>query len=207
MMGTSLPSLFLSTLTVSRPSISGIFQSRITAKKSSPHLCASSARATASAPDSTQQPRMPSSVKSAEALSHTIWSSSTTRTGRPLSSSVSVTSSLTSSSWAVTVNWLPSPSLLVTSMEPFIMRTMFSVMAIPRPVPCILLIRESSARENGSKMWGRNSSDIPIPVSVMINSNCAFCEEREGISLILRLIWPPLGVYLTAFVRRFMRTC
>ena len=31
--------------------------------------------------------------------------------GRPLSSSVSVTSSLTSSSWTATVNWSPSPSL------------------------------------------------------------------------------------------------
>ena len=37
--------------------------------------------------------------------------------------------------WTETVNLLPLPGSLCTSMEPFIILTIFSVMVMPKPVP------------------------------------------------------------------------
>ena len=48
--------------------------------------------------------------------------------------------------------------------------TMFLAMAMPRPVPCTLVVRRSSARLNGSNMIFWNSGVIPMPLSSMENS-------------------------------------
>ena len=61
---------------------------------------------------------------------------------------------------------LPCPSSLSTSMVPPIASTRFLVIAIPSPVPCILLVTELSARVNGSKIVSLKSADIPIPLSL-----------------------------------------
>ena len=61
---------------------------------------------------------------------------------------------------------LPCPGSLSTSMVPPMASTRFLVIAIPSPVPCILLVREFSARVNGSKMVFLKSADIPIPLSL-----------------------------------------
>ena len=64
-----------------------------------------------------------------------------------------------------TLNSVPTPCSLLTEMEPFIMSTMFLVMAMPRPVPWMRLMVELRSRSKGSKMWETNSSLMPIPVS------------------------------------------
>ena len=46
---------------------------------------------------------------------------------------------------------VPLPVALSTLMEPPIRSTMFLVMAMPRPVPCTLLVPERSSRVKGSK--------------------------------------------------------
>ena len=61
---------------------------------------------------------------------------------------------------------LPCPSSLSTSMVPPIASTRFLVIAIPRPVPCILLVTELSARVKASKIVSLKSADIPIPLSL-----------------------------------------
>ena len=61
---------------------------------------------------------------------------------------------------------LPCPNSLSTSMVPPIASTRFLVIAIPSPVPCILFVRELSARVNASKIVSLKSADIPIPLSL-----------------------------------------
>ena len=72
-----------------------------------------------------------------------------------------------------TVNFEPLPGVLSTSMLPPMSSTMFLAMAMPRPVPWTLFVPEDSARENGSKMYLRNSSSMPMPVSVTSKSKRA----------------------------------
>ena len=72
-----------------------------------------------------------------------------------------------------TINSVPTPCSLRTLMVPFIMSTMFLVMAIPRPVPWMPLMVEFRSRSKGSKMWETNSLLMPMPVSLMWNSKLA----------------------------------
>ena len=152
MMGTSIPSFLRITLSVSSPSIPGIFQSKIREKKSSSASWASTTRRMASLPESTQLLRIPRSSRISAALSQITWSSSTTSTGRPESSALLSSASSHSLKDTATINWLPSPRTLLTSIVPFIMLTIFWVIAMPRPVPCIWLVFDSSVREKGSKI-------------------------------------------------------
>ena len=74
-------------------------------------------------------------------------------------------------SWAISkgmvmTNTDPTPTWLVTSILPFICSIKPLVIAIPRPVPCILLVTEPSARVNGSKIVSLKSADIPMPLSL-----------------------------------------
>ena len=62
---------------------------------------------------------------------------------------------------SVTWKQLPLPGSLSTVIPPPIRSTMFFVMAMPRPVPCTLLVVELSARVKGSKIWVRNSWVMP----------------------------------------------
>ena len=65
----------------------------------------------------------------------------------------------------ITSKQLPCPGSLSTSIVPPIDSIRFLVIAIPRPVPCILFVREPSARVNASKIVSLKSADIPIPLS------------------------------------------
>ena len=99
-------------------------------------------------------------------------SSSTTRALHPFSSGISATSLPPVERRKVmeTVNSVPTSCLLRTWMLPFIMSTMFFVMAMPRPVPWMPLVVEFRSRSKGSKMCFTNSGDIPMPVSLIWNS-------------------------------------
>ena len=65
-----------------------------------------------------------------------------------------------------TVNSDPTFCLLITLIVPFIIVTMFFVIAMPSPVPWIPLMVELCSRSNGSKIWETNSSLMPMPVSL-----------------------------------------
>ena len=65
----------------------------------------------------------------------------------------------------VTVKVVPTPFWLSTSMVPCIISTSLFTMGIPSPVPSILLSVVLFSLENSSKMWGRKSSDMPMPLS------------------------------------------
>ena len=69
-----------------------------------------------------------------------------------------------------TMHSVPTPCLLFTSMVPFIMSTMFLVMAIPRPVPWMPLMVELRSRSKGSKICCMNSLLMPMPVSRTVNT-------------------------------------
>ena len=101
---------------------------------------------------------------------HERWSLSATRTGSP--GRLSVNSSCLSCSFnkRVIVNFEPLPSSLSTVISPPIIWIIFCVIAMPSPVPCILLVLTSSTLENGSKIRSIYSAGIPIPLSSNINS-------------------------------------
>ena len=65
----------------------------------------------------------------------------------------------------VTVKRVPLPTWLCTSTVPFMRSTSFLTMGMPRPVPVTRLSVLERSRENSSKMCGRNSSLMPMPVS------------------------------------------
>ena len=83
---------------------------------------------------------------------------------------------------------------------------MFLVMAMPRPVPWILLTVEVRSRSKGSKIFWANSWLMPMPLSLMRNSYCpqpcigpASCRTRTE-------TMPPAGVNLMALDSRFSST-
>ena len=105
-----------------------------------------------------------------------------------------------------TTNSVPTPCSLFTRMEPFIISTMFFVIAIPSPVPCILLMVELRSRSKGSKMRLTNSSLMPMPVSLMVKSKFAYPVGAMGVSRIRMVTRPPGPVYLMELPRRFSST-
>ena len=107
-----------------------------------------------------------------DTLSQVLKSSSTTRARQFFSSGMvwGSRSSVHSRKVTTTINSVPTPCLLLTEMVPFIISTMFLVMAMPRPVPWMPLVVEFRSRSKGSKMWETNSSLMPMPVSLMQNS-------------------------------------
>ena len=111
----------------------------------------------ASSPPQQASETMPTSSNTSLACSHAIGSSSTISTrrscGRISGSScacLSVVRSVT-----VTVKVEPTPFSLSTAMLPFIISTMFLVMAMPSPVLPYLLLLCSSSCEKGSNIFGR----------------------------------------------------
>ena len=105
-------------------------------------------------------------------LSQVLKSSSTTRARQLRSSGISGDSfcPVLRRKLMLTTNSVPTPCRLLTSMVPFIISTMFLVMAMPRPVPWMPLVVELRSRSKGSKMRETNSSLMPMPVSLMRNS-------------------------------------
>ena len=65
-------------------------------------------------------------------------------------------------------------------MVPFIMSTMFLVMAMPRPVPWMPLMVEFRSRSKGSKIRSTNSWLMPMPVSRMVNSYFPYPAGAPG---------------------------
>ena len=63
------------------------------------------------------------------------------------------------------INVVPSPGAVSTSIVPPIMSTMFFVIDMPSPVPCIPLTVEVRSRVNISKTVAANSFVMPIPLS------------------------------------------
>ena len=161
--GRSSPTIFLISRAVSRPFISGIFQSSSTISYSVCFLWCSSIICSASRPLSAQSACTPISFKADAALKHRSSLLSTTRSrqgGRTISSSSIVAFSRSRITW----NSLPSPCLLFTSMVPPIISTITFVIDIPSPVPSIFCTFISSL-EKVSNILFWNSSDIPIPLS------------------------------------------
>ena len=104
------------------------------------------------------------------------------------------------------VNSEPSPSLLATFMVPPMILTILAVIAIPRPVPCILSIIELFSLEKLSKIWGRNSSFIPIPVSLTEKTYFErFLSGRLSSEPVTNISFPS-GVYFIALLIIFIRT-
>ena len=113
---------------------------------------------------------MPMDFSTSQALSAAASSSSATSTRRPSKGVRSWSSPSRSFMYTVTVKVVPSPSLLFTSIVPFMRFTTERTMDMPRPVPSTFVTRESLARVNGSNTVFTKSSDMPQPVSENVNS-------------------------------------
>ena len=107
----------------------------------------------------------------------------------------------------VTVNVLPTPTVLRAVIVPPISSTMFLAMVSPSPVPWIPLNVVFCSRSKGSNICSRNSLCIPMPVSSTTNwyteQSLGSCSSSETVMLIL----PPFRVYFTALLARYMRNC
>src|SRR2546426_1532504 len=103
----------------------------------------------------------------------------------------------------VTVNMVPRPARLATSICPPCASAIHLQMARPRPAPgrSPVRVRAESARQKRSKMCGRSPSAIPIPVSATVS------VTRPSFSPSCTWTLPPRGVYLTAFVSRLSTSC
>ena len=141
-------------------------------------------------------------------LSQVLKSSSTTSAFTP--SSAAIFSTGLRSDWmrsgTQTINSVPFPCSVWISMVPPIMSTMFLVMAIPRPVPCVLLTVEVRSRSNGSKIFLTNSGLMPMPLSL---TRISYCPQPRFllVSCLSRTeTVPPAGVNLMALDSRFKRT-
>ena len=102
---------------------------------------------------------------------------------------------------------LPLFTSLDTWMVPPISSTIFFVIAIPRPVPCTLFVVLFSARVNASKIVFKYSCVIPYPSSSTSIRICSNWLARCPRPIMRNQIWPPSGVYLTAFPSMFTNTC
>ena len=69
-----------------------------------------------------------------------------------------------------TVNTVPRPGSLSTSIVPPISETTDWAMESPSPVPSTDSVRESCSRAKGSKTCAKNSGAMPQPVSAKMNS-------------------------------------
>ena len=100
----------------------------------------------------------------------------------------------------VTVNVEPSPCLLSTSIVPSMSSTSFFVMPIPMPLPSIRLdvVLRSLSKVSKIRFW--NSSDIPIPLSVMVMIILHQSSFSQDFCTTLQDIIPPVFVYFIALL-------
>ncbi len=102
------------------------------------------------------------------------------------------------------VNVLPSPGALLTSIAPPSRRAISRLMVSPRPVPPYLRLVVPSACWNASKMSFCLSSGMPMPVSCTakrMDLRRRRARARRASST------PPFAVNLNAFDSRFLRIC
>ena len=79
-----------------------------------------------------------------------------------------------SPSVTVTVKVVPTPFSLSTSIWPFMSSTMLLAIGMPSPVLPYLLVEAASSWLKASKICGRYSLLMPIPVSFTENLSVAF---------------------------------
>ena len=92
-------------------------------------------------------------------------------------------------------------------MVPPISSTRFLVMAMPRPVPCILFTVDFSSLSKGVNSFLINSRLIPMPVSRTRRViSTRFSCPRSAISRYSSTS-PPAGVNLMALDRRLIQIC
>ena len=154
-------------------------------------------------------------------ISALIDTSSASKTRRPIRSAVLAVKTLMSCSAGIPISlsslfFSDSPNVIVTEKDvpfpfslstvivPFISSTMLFVIDIPSPVLPYLPVGDDSSWLNGSKIWGKKSLLIPMPVSLITNSTTAFLSNR-AFSSITKLTLPPSGVNFTAFPRIFSK--
>ena len=106
----------------------------------------------------------------------------------------------------VTVNVEPTPILLSTSTVPPISPTSFFTMPIPMPLPSTLLTVDVRSRSNGSKIRCWNSCDMPMPLSATVTTVSHQPAFSQGFCVTSQRIVPPVPVYLTALLTRFVQT-
>ena len=90
----------------------------------------------------------------------------------------------------VITNEVPSSTLLVKQICPPISFTNWLTIVIPRPVPIFAFCSSLFSCVKGSNKCSWNSSLIPIPLSVQVNSNTAV-RSSELISWQPTIILPP----------------
>ena len=101
----------------------------------------------------------------------------------------------------VTVTVVPFPCSLSISIFPPIASTSLLVIVIPKPVPDIPLRVALRSLEKELNTKGRNSFDIPIPLSLTTNSKTERLLSSFLSSWTLNVTLPPLGVYFTALLK------
>ena len=180
----------------------------IYAWKASPSSIDCRARRTASLPESVHSERIPTLTSIFVTLSQVSKSSSTTSALRPSNSAIF--SIRCCSGWIRngrrTMNSVPLPCAVWTSMVPPIISTIFLVIAMPSPVPWVLLTVEVRSLSKGEKIFFTNSWLIPIPLSFTRISYSALPFAVPGNCFSRTETVPPAGVNLTALDKRFKST-
>ena len=75
---------------------------------------------------------------------------------------------------------------------------------MPSPVPCTLLVVLFSALVNASKIVSRYSDVMPYPSSSTSILICSYWLERCFSPMMRNQMFPPSGVYFTAFDSRLI---
>ena len=104
-----------------------------------------------------------------------------------------------------TVTVVPLPCSLSISIFPPIASTSLLVIVIPSPVPETPLRVALRSLEKELNTYGRNSFDIPIPLSLTTNVKSERSPSPFISSWTLRVTFPPPGVYFTALLRILRR--
>src|SRR5580693_6965555 len=116
-------------------------------------------------------------------------------------SSIGRTPGVGSMAIRVKVNRLPFPNSLSSEIRPPCCSTRRLVIASPNPVPCWASAGFPSTCRNSSKTNFWSSGRMPIPVSLTDTRTKSHSSTHS------MLIWPPLGVNLTALLSRLYRIC
>ena len=166
------------------------------------------ARRTASFPESVHSERIPTFTSIFVTLSQVLKSSSTTKAFKPSSSLIFIEWWLTDCmrNGRRTMNSVPFPCFVWIWIVPPIISTIFFVIAIPRTVPWILLTVDVRSRSNESNILFKNSSLMPIPLSLtrISYSPLSFPGLASWASRTETV--PPDGVNLMALDKRFNKT-
>ena len=104
------------------------------------------------------------------------------------------------------MNTEPSPFFDFTEMVPFIISTMFLVIAMPSPVEPNLFLRLESSWVKESNTFGIKDSSMPIPVSFTSNFRVLWSSNWATLEMV-RVMLPGASVNLMALLKMLMNTC